>query len=260
MGGFDVKRFVIVLVAAGLLLSSLPAWSASTKQEVLELKAQVAEMQKDLAEIKKLLQEGARAPTAAQPAGFNPQTISIGDSPVMGDAEAPVTLIAYSDYQCPFCARNHRDVFPVLEQDYIKTGKVKYVMREYPLTSIHKDAMNASLAALCAGDQGKYWDMLPVLFDNAKQLGIDNLKSFAATVGLDTATFNECLDSKKHEKSVQEDLASGAKLGVSGTPAFVIGRTDPKDSSQVNLTVFIRGARPVDQFKGSIDELLGPGK
>jgi protein-disulfide isomerase len=253
---------MIFLVAAGLLLFSAPSWPASTKKELIELKAQVAEMQKDLAEIKKLLQEGARAPAAGarQAAAFNPQTISIGSSPFKGKADAPVTLVEYSDYQCPFCARHYRDVLPLLQQEYIDTGKVRFVMRENPIAAIHGNATNASMAALCAGDQGKYWDMHNMLFDNQKQLGVDNLKAFAGTLGLDTGDFNECLDSKKHEKTVQADLASGAKLGMAGTPAFFIGRTDPSDPDKVNLAVFIKGAQAIDQFRASINDLLGPGK
>jgi protein-disulfide isomerase len=262
MGGYDVKYSLIAVLAAGLLLFSGPSWPASTKQEVIELKAQVAEMQQDLAEIKKLLQEGARAPAAAArpaPPAFNPQTVNIGTSPVKGEADAPITLIEYSDYQCPFCARHYRDVLPLLQQEYIDTGKVRFVMRENPL-AMHRDAMNASMAALCAGDQGKYWDMHNMLFENPKQLGVDNLKAYAGTLGLDSATFDECLDSKKHEKTVQADLASAAKLGMSGTPGFFIGLTDPDDPDKVNLSVFIKGAQSINQFRGSIDELLKPGK
>lgn len=257
-----MKPILITLVAAALLMSATATQAASTKQEVLDLKAQIAEMQKDISEIKKLLEQGARAPAAAaQPAGFNPQTVSIGDSPIKGDAEAPVTIIEYSDYQCPFCARNYRDVLPLLEQEYIDTGKVRFVMRENPLTSIHRNAMDASIAALCAGDQGKYWEMHDLMFDNPKNLSIDDLKSNAATIGLDTSKFNACLDNKEHQKSVQEDMASVTKLGGRGTPAFYIGRTDPKDPDKTELTVYIKGAQGIEQFRASIDQLLedGPG-
>jgi len=253
-----MKYCMIVFIATGLLLASTSGWSASTKQEIKELKAQVAEVQVELAEIKKLLQESARAPrAAAAPAGFNPQTITVGTSPVKGKIDAPVTVIEYSDYDCPFCARNFRDVMPLLQQEYIDTGKVRFVMRENPLISLHKDAMNASMAALCAGDQSKYWEMHDVLFANQKKFTLDNLKGFAGELGLDTGAFNECLDSKKHEKTVQADLASGAKLGVQGTPGFVIGKTDPADPDKVNATVFIKGAQPIDQFRASINDLLG---
>ena len=253
-----MKNTFITFVTATLLLFSLSAWSDSTKEEILQLRIQMTEIQKDLAEIKGLLKEGARAPAAAagQPAGFNPQTISIGTSPVEGKTNATLTMVEYSDYQCPFCARNYTDVMPILREEYIDKGKLKFVMREYPLSNLHKNATNASIAAQCAGLQGKYWEMHNLLFENQKQLGVDNLKSFAGTIGLDTATFNECLDGKKTEKQVRKDMASGAKLGMRGTPGFFIGVTDQSDPDKVELSVFIKGAMSIDNFQASIDDLL----
>lgn len=252
-----MNKLILALLSSGLLLFSLSAQSASTKQEVLELKKQVAEIQKDLSEIKQLLKEGARAPAAPRPpAGFRTQTISIGNSPIKGNVDAPITVVEYSDYQCPFCARHYRDVMPILQQEYIDTGKVRFVMREYPLTTIHKDATNASIAALCAGDEGKYWDMHDILFENQKTLGVENLKSFADTIGLDTASFNECLDGKKKAEQVRKDMASAAKLGMGGTPGFFIGLTDQDDPDKVEMSVYLKGAKPIDSFRASIDDLL----
>jgi protein-disulfide isomerase len=252
-----MKNFLISFIAASLLFFSLSAWSASTKQEVIELKAQVAEMQKDLAEIKKLLKEGARAPAArAQQPAFQEQVVSIGTSPFKGKADAPVALVEYSDYQCPYCAKVYRDTMPLIQKEYVDTGKVRYVMRENPLEAIHQNAMNASQAALCAGDQGKYWEMHNQLFDNQRKLSVGDLKTYAGTIGIDTATFNECLDGKKHVETVRQDLASGAKLGVRGTPGFVFGLTDPDDSDKVKMMKLLRGAQPVTSFRATIDELL----
>ena len=259
-----MKAFLKVFFIASLLLFSLSAWSASTKEEILELRVQVEEIQNDLAEIKRLLQDGAaRAPAAAPtaaPPGFAEQEVSIGDSPVMGKEKAPVTIIEYSDYQCPFCARNFNDVMPILEEEYIDTGKVKFVMRENPLTNLHPDAMKASMAALCAGDQGKYWEMQKELFTNQKQLKEDNLKTYAANIGLNTASFNECLDGNQHQSTISKDMASGAKLGVRGTPGFFIGLTDQSDPDKVNVTVFIKGAQSIEQFRASIDDMLKSAK
>ena len=253
-----MKNTFKIFIAASLLLVSLSAWSASTKQEIIELKAQVAEMQKDLAEIKKLLKEGAaRAPAPrAAPAGFKEQVISIGPSPYKGKADATVTLVEFSDYQCPYCARNYRDVMPTLVTEYVDTGKLKFVMRENPIPSLHRNAMNASLAALCAGDQDKYWEMHNMLFENQRELGVDNLKTFAGTIGLDTATFNECLDSKKYEERINKEIALGTKLGVRGTPGFVIGLTDQNDPDKANMSVYIKGAQSLANFKQAIDDLL----
>ena len=250
-----MKNTFITSIAAIFLLFSLSAWSASTKQEIMELRAQVEEMQKDLAEIKKLLKEGARAPKAAGPV-FKEQVISIGSSPVKGNADATVTLVEYSDYECPFCARHYRSVMPILQEEYIDTGKLKFVMREYPLPTLHKNASNAAQAAMCAGKQGNYWEMHNLLFDNQKGLGDDSVKSLAGTIGLDTAAFNDCMDNKEMVGPMRRDLASGAKLGMGGTPGFFLGLTDPGDPDKVNLSVQIRGAQSIDKFKASIDALL----
>lgn len=253
-----MRTFVTVIFAILFFAFTINGMAASTKEEVKTLQGQVEQLQKDIDEIKKLLQEGARAPAPAarQNAAFSEQTVSIGDSPILGNADAPVTIIEYSDYQCPFCARNHREVFPKIKEEYINTGKVRFVMRENPLTSIHRNAFDASLAALCAGDQDKYWEMADLLFANQRTLTTDNLKGFAIQLNLDANAFNECLDTRQHERRVQADLASGAKLGMSGTPGFFIGTTDADDPDKANLEVFIRGAQAVDQFRASINDLL----
>ena len=248
-----------LLIASIFLLFSLSAWSASTDDQLEELASQIEDMQKDLDEIKQLLKDGARAaPAAAAPqqAAFAEQVVSIGTSPVKGNQDAPITVIEYSDYQCPFCARHYRDVMPTLQTEYIDSGKVKFVMRENPLTNLHPQALDASMAALCAERQGKYWEMHDVLFSNQRQLSIPELKAYAVDLGLDSGDFNECLDSKETQGAVYSDLASGAKLGVRGTPGFFIGLTDPSDPDKANLSVFIRGAQPIDQFRASIEDLL----
>lgn len=251
-----MKTLIIAFTTVFLMVLSQAAWPASTKEEIIELKAQVTEMQKDLAEIKKLLEEGARAPARGAPAGFKEQTVSIDDSPFKGSEDAPVTIIEYSDYQCPYCARNYREVLPLITKQYIDTGKVKFVMREYPLPTLHKNAMAMSSAALCAGNQGKYWEMHNLLFENQKKGDDESLKAHAASLQLDTQAFNDCLTSKETADQVRTDMASGAKLGMSGTPGFFIGATDPKDPNKANLSVFIRGAQSIEQFQASIDELL----
>lgn len=254
--GFTMKFPIRISVLVALVMLCLPAGAATTNEEIQGLKEQVSEIQKDIAEIKKLLEEGAGAPARPQAPTFQEQVFSVEGSPFKGQEDAPVTVVEFSDYGCPFCARHYRDVLPKLEEEYIEAGKVKFVMREYPIPSLHKDAIGASQAALCAGDQGKYWEMHDIMFDNQKELGTENLKDLASQIGLDTSQFNECLEGEKYAKQVRDDMAAGSRLGVSGTPGFFIGLTDPEDPDQVNLSVYIRGAQAIDTFRANIDSLL----
>lgn len=258
----NIYSILSALVLAGLLALQ-PAWAASTKQEVLQLQEEVAALQEgqeaiqeDLAEIKKLLEEGARAPAAPTRPAFEETEVTIGDAPYLGDASATVTLMEFSDYQCPFCSRHYRDVMPALVEEYVETGKLKYVMKENPILSIHPRAMPASQAALCAKDQNKYWEMHNLIFDNQRELADENLKAHAETLGLDTVSFNDCLDSGKYLERVQDDLADGRDLGVRGTPGFVLGLTDPNDPNKATMKEFINGAQSLDNFKRTIDGLL----
>jgi len=263
-----VSRIVKSVFILCIFLLALPvtASAASTKQEIQDLREEVAgiksgqdQMQKDLDEIKKLLQSGARGAPPAQPA-FQPKEASFEGAPFLGKADAPVTLMEFSDYQCPFCSRHYRDTMPTLVKDYVDSGQLKYVMRENPIQSIHSRAMGAAQAALCANDQGKYWDMHNIMFDNQRELAEENLKSYAATIGLNTDEFNSCFDTKKHEGVVNQDLRDGQTLGIRGTPGFVLGLTDPKDPNKANFTVFLNGAKPLAEFKSAIDGLLDAGE
>lgn len=254
-----MKNILITVMFAGLLLVSVPGWSASTKEEVRALSVQMEAMQKDLAEIKNMIKDIKTAPAApARPAApvFKEQVVSVAGSPYMGEVDATLTLIEYSDYQCPFCARHYRDVLPDFIKEYIETGKLKYVMRELPLTNIHPNAMNASYAALCAGDQGQYFAMHNILFDNQRELDVVSLKGYAAGLGLDTNTFDECLDNKKHKEQVEKDMASSKIFGITGTPAFAFGVTDPEDPDKVNIKKVMKGAQGFRFFQNQINPLL----
>ncbi|MFC1719747.1 DsbA family protein [Pseudomonadota bacterium] len=253
---------IITTLIIFLTMQPLSALAASTKQELAELQGEVAALkdgqkaiQADLAEIKKLLQEGARAPAAAAPS-FQPKVVTMDGAPFLGDADATVTLMEFSDYQCPFCSRHYRDVMPTLVEEYVNTGKLKYVMRENPIQSIHSRALPAAKAALCAQDQGKYWEMHNMLFDNQKELTDENLKAFAETIGLDTVAFDTCTENENTMKRIDEDLVTGSSIGIRGTPGFVVGLTDPDDSNQANMTQFINGAQSLANFQAAINALL----
>jgi len=160
--------------------------------------------------------------------------------PAKGPANAPVTIVEFSDFQCPFCSR----LTPTIAEVEKKYGdKVRVVFRQYPLP-FHQNAQKAAEASLCAQDQGKFWEMHDAMFANQEQLGVDQLKAKAASLGLNAEKFNKCIDSGEKNATIQADLKEGQAAGVSGTPAmFVNGR-------------FISGAVPIDQITTVIDDEL----
>jgi len=174
---------------------------------------------------------------------FEPMRVDVAANgfPAKGPAAAPVTIVEFSDFQCPFCSR----VTPALDQVVSKYGnKVRLVFRQFPLP-MHPNAAKAAEAALCANEQGKFWEMHDAMFKDQAGLAVDGLKSKAAGIaGINAASFNSCLDSGKQTPVVQSDVKAGAKAGVNGTPAmFVNGR-------------FISGAVSADDLSKVIDEEL----
>ena len=162
--------------------------------------------------------------------------------PSKGPDGAKVTIVEFSDFQCPFCGKASATVDQVMEQ---YAGKVKLVFRHFPL-DFHEKAPKAAEAALCANEQKKFWEFHDVMFKNQDKLSIEDLKATATTLGLDATKFNECLDSGKMKKTVEEDTAAGKKVGVTGTPAFFINGT------------MLSGAQPIEAFKEVIDAELKP--
>jgi protein-disulfide isomerase len=137
----------------------------------------------------------------------------------------------------------------------VKTGKLRYVGKEFPLESIHPHAFKASEAALCAAEQGKYWEMHGRLFANQRALAAGELPGHAQAVGLDAAKFQQCLDSGRKAEKIRKDLAEGQRAGVTGTPSFFLGAVDG-DGSRVKVLRIIKGAQPFSAFKEAIDAAL----
>lgn len=163
---------------------------------------------------------GANSPPQAK----GPVDVSFEGAPMQGKADAPVTIVEFSDYECPFCSRFYTDVYSQIKKEYIDTGKVRLAFRDFPL-SFHPNAQKASEAARCVrdqkGDEG-YFKMHDLLFENQQTLSVENEKKWARTLGVNGATFDSCLDSGKHAKAVQDDLTYGQSIGISGTPTFYV--------------------------------------
>jgi protein-disulfide isomerase len=181
--------------------------------------------------------------------------VPIDGAPARGDARALVTLVEFTDYQCPFCSRHFRQTWPQLERDYVGTGKVRLVLRDMPIEAIHPLAFKAAEATSCAAEQGKFWEMHDRLFTNQSQLARPDLSAHAQSLGLNVKLFDECLDSGKAAPNIRKDVADSAQAGAKGTPIFFLGLTQP-GSSEFKAVRVIRGAHPYATFKEAIDGLL----
>ena len=168
----------------------------------------------------------------------------VDDDPVLGDENAPLTIVEFSDFQCPYCARFREQTFDLIKENYVDTGKVKFVYRDFPLSSIHPMAQKASEASECADEQGKYWEYHDKIFAEQSSLSINSLKQWASDIGMDTAKFNDCLDSGKYESEVKSDLNDAMNSGGRGTPYFLVGN------------VPLSGAQPFSAFQQAIDSQL----
>jgi protein-disulfide isomerase len=168
----------------------------------------------------------------------------------LGSAEAPVTIIEFTDMQCPYCGEFSRTTFPALRKQYIDRGKVRFISRDLPLP-MHPYAIPAAIAARCAGEQGKYWEYRERMVARQDDLPKSPYDDLARQVGLDVAAFDVCRNAGLQEQKVQLDIESSKAAGITVTPTFVLGRTAEGESSDT-----IEGAQPLAVFQQKIDALL----
>jgi len=172
-----------------------------------------------------------------------------GEGRLRGDPKAPVTLIEYSDFTCGYCRKFFQETWPRLQARYVDTGKVRFLYRDFPRAS-EGAAVNAALAARCAGDQGHYWPMHDRLY--ARHLESAELQRHAAALGLDVTAFTACFQNGKHREGIFQDKEEGLDVGVRGTPGFVLQLTQQTGEP----AILIPGAFPFDVFAEQIDRLL----
>ena len=255
------KIFPLVLLLLGLLTPAAFSQSATAddikglRRDMDAVRDSLKVIQNQIEALTKTLQQQPAA--APQPQAFRQATVKIEDAPFLGQKNAKVTVVEFSDYQCPFCGRNFQQTFPQILSDYIKAGKVRYVFRDFPLEQIHPFAFKAAEAARCGGEQGKYWEMHDKLFANQSSLAANDLLNHAKAVGLDDVRFKQCLDSGRQAAKIRSDTDEGRKIGVSGTPGFFVGLTQP-DEPTITAVKFINGAQPYTNFKDAIEDLLKP--
>lgn len=185
------------------------------------------------------------------------RVISIVGSPSKGNKAAEVILVEFSDYQCPFCARHFRETMPRIANDYIKTSKIRYVFRDFPIEAIHPGATKRHVMAHCAGEQDKHWNMHDLLFGSQQQPDFNSVAEYSQMTGIDSKTFLDCVGSEKYADTVRRNFADGQKAAVRGTPSFFLGVALP-DGNQMHAKWMIRGAVPYVVFSETIEKLLPP--
>jgi len=249
----ELRLKVVIWVTLAVIVTAPLVWTdtshSGVEEEIANLRKELVGIKKDLAEIKAILQRAVRP---QRPSNITAE-VSVSGKPSLGQEGAPVTMVEFTDYQCPYCKRHSSTVFPIIKKEYIDTGKVRYVFRDFPIASLHPQAKKGHEAAHCAGEQNKYWEMHDTLFQNSKDLSVPALNRYAQAIGLDGDRFNSCLQSEKYASRIEKEIAEGAKAGVRGTPSFFIG---PSGSGEKITGTMVRGAQPVARFRQVIESAL----
>jgi len=231
--------------AALPLVLLLPLGAQSTRKDSKKdtgiTSEQAEQILDELRSIHKLLElqaekNGPPAPLRAK--------LDLSGFQMLGSKDAPLTMVEFTDYQCPYCQRFHMTVFNDIKREYIDTGKVRFYSRDLPLDSLHPNAIRAAQAARCANDQGQYWKMRDIMGANPDKLDLANLVAVAAGLKMDTSAFRTCVESEKYKAAVQADLLEAAKIGAEATPTFVIGKSTPEGVDGELL----EGSRPFVEF------------
>jgi protein-disulfide isomerase len=223
-----------------------PPATPMTQQQINE------EMLKELRQIRQLLERITQPQQPQQPTTARLTNLT---GFVMGRPDAPLTIVEFTDLQCPFCRQYATSTFDQIKTNWIDTGKLRYISRDYPL-DFHPQAMRAARAARCAGDQGKFWEMRFGLVRNAHLLSPDYITKAAADLKLDAPAFASCVASTKFDAEIQADIVEGTRIGMTGTPTFVIGRTS---GSSLEGPMIV-GAMPYATFDAKLRDLLGTSK
>ena len=242
------KLIIITIITIGVAAFFAGSYSSNLNSDQISEK----DLDDAIAKIElKILQN--QLPTKQQ---SPPLKISEDNDPIIGNMDAEITIIEFSDFQCPFCARFHVQTLPTIMDEYINKGTVKLVFRDFPIQSIHPNALPASVAAECANEQKKFKEMHDVLFEKQNKWSNQNIESvmntfsqYASDLGLEEKAFDSCLKNGKYIEEIQKDLDDGRTYGISGTPGFFIG------NDQIGF-IELKGAQPFENFKKVIDNQL----
>lgn len=209
---------------------------------------QADEILNELKQIRQLLEK--QQANGGQPEQPTRAKVATAGAFAIGSKDAPITMVEFTDFQCPFCQRFHMSTFSDLKKNYIDTGRVRFVSRDLPL-DFHPNAMQAAQAGRCAGEQGQFWPMRDHMGTHPDQLDMAHLVAYAGDLKLNVETFRSCIESGKYKNAIQTDIQEAVKIGANGTPSFVIGKTQP-DTVDGELVI---GALPYSVFDDKLKEL-----
>ena len=239
--------------AAAAIVTTLACATAARADTITS--SQADEILKELRQIRQLLERQAAASPAPVAAPAPPRddrvTLAAVSGYMVGRPDAPLTLVEFTDLQCPFCKKFHAETYDELKRNYIDTGKLRFVTRDLPLESMHPQAMRAALASRCAGEQGKFWELRRALVLEPS-LSPESIAASAGKLGLDMRALQKCIDERRFEADIRKDVQEAESLGISGTPTFVVGRTSAGPMQGVKLV----GAQPYAAFDAKLRQWL----
>lgn len=247
-------RFCGVVLSAGVLLVLTVVAPSSVGGQGIS-GAQADAILQELRAIRQLLERGpgTSAQRGAAPAPAREERVTLPSGPAweLGRRDAPLTLVEFTDLECPYCRRFHVSTYEELKRNFIDTGKLRFVTRDLPL-DFHKHALGAASASRCAGEQGRYWELRHAMLVNGNRLQPEAIRGYARDLGLDVDGLQACIDSGRHEAAIRQDIAAAQAAGLTGTPSFVLGRATANGVEGVKIV----GAVPYAVFDAKIQELL----
>jgi protein-disulfide isomerase len=181
--------------------------------------------------------------------------LSLDGAPAMGDVKAPLAIVEFGDYQCPYCGLHASETLPQIVTGYVKAGKVRYFFKDFPVESLHPQAFKAAEAARCAGEQGKYWGMHDRLLKDQQTLSVEQLPAYALALDLDIPQFQQCLDNGTYDAQIRKDVQEGREKHVPGTPDFFLGTLDGQGARMKVVTV-LHGYLAYSVFQKALDQIL----
>jgi protein-disulfide isomerase len=220
------------------------------------VEAAIRALEKQLGELNTLMR-ASRLPPSSPPRveDVQPFNLNVANAASKGSANAKIAIIEFSDFQCPFCGSHAQNTLPDLEREFVETGRIKYVFMNFPIERIHPFASKAAEAAECVREQGKLWNMHDLLFASQQALALVDLFKYAQALEIDQKEFQACLSGAKMAGRIQNDLAEGRRLGITGTPTFFLGDLDEKGIVRVSRKIV--GTQSLPVFQTAIESLLG---